>query len=85
MGDHSMPMRDHSPAKPCQGPNCSHKPAPVKLPIPPSTTVITFVEEWIGSLLAMPQYDSASLQFQRAEGEGEPLWRTRSIFHPPRI
>jgi len=70
---------------PCKGPNCSSSPKQNFPPFAPVTTVTSQVKEMTEQLGFTPNEPSVPPNFDRDANHMRPIYRTSSIFHPPRL
>lgn len=78
-GEPSTPART-----PCQGPNCSNSPTD-ELPLAPVVPVSPQLKEQAEFLAKVWDGECPSSGFDRESSSSRPVYRTNSIFHPPRL
>jgi hypothetical protein len=71
-----------TPAKPCDGPNCSEHPTP-NAPAPTVASSSVRAAEAVLNLGTEPPADARG-SFSRDDSSAEPINHTAAIFHPPR-
>lgn len=73
-----------TPKKPCNGPNCSHRPSIPVTPTAPPPTSPTLGKNW--GLLSIPGIFPAEGRFGESHSRSRvaTIERPNSIFHPPR-
>ncbi len=78
------PMSHGDPAKaPCQGPNCSSAPER-NAPPPASAPISGQIKQSIPGTGQVNSADPPHVSFDRSAEDARPIYRSLSIFHPPR-